>query len=100
MSWISDEVKVLLAWLSGVGMAVFNLLSAMGKSIAANGGPVLVQAAEDAVLAAETTGGDASAKLAAAQAAVIADLQKNGIPVVMNAVNGAIEAAVAGMKAA
>lgn len=68
-------------------------------NIAANGGPVLVLAAKDAVSAAEATGGSASVKLAAAQAAVIADLTSKGVTVVNSAINGAIEAAVAQLQA-
>lgn len=73
-------------------------LLALAKSIADNGGDVLIAAALAAVTAAETTGGKGEDKFKAAQAAVIASLRAKGIPVVKNAVNGAIEAAVASMK--
>jgi Bacteriophage holin of superfamily 6 (Holin_LLH) len=99
MNWLSTEFHAFIAWLAGVGAVVFSLVTAMGKTIAENGGPLLAQAAMDGVLAAEQKGGTGSEKLAAAQAAVIADLTAKGIPIVMNAVNGAIEAAVAKMKA-
>lgn len=99
MNWLSDEFHAFIAWIAGIGAKVFSLVSALGKTIAENGGPVLAQAALDAVMAAEQAGGGAAEKLAAAQAAVVSDLTSKGIPVVMNAVNGAIEAAVAQMKA-
>ena len=86
-------------WLSNVGHAILGFMGDLMTSIAENGGAVLIQAATDAVAAAETKGGTGAEKLAAAQAAVIADLTNKGIPVVLNAVNGAIEAAVARLKA-
>lgn len=88
-----------LAFLSGIGHVIFAFMMAGAQSIASNGGPVLVQAAEDGVAAAEAAGGDGATKRAAALAAVIADLQKNGIPVVINAVNVAIETSVANLRA-
>lgn len=68
-------------------------------NVAVNGGPVLVNAATNAVEAAEKQGGSGSAKLAAATAAVVATLTTQGIPVVVSAVNSAIEAAVARLAA-
>lgn len=73
--------------------------SSLAHSIAVNGGPVLVAAARSAVAAAEATGGDATTKRDAAFAAVVGTLQSQGLPVVTNAVNGAIEAAVAELQA-
>lgn len=73
--------------------------SSLIHSIAANGGQVLVDAAVAAVAAAEAAGGTGAEKLASAQAAVIATLKAAGVTVVTNAVNGAIEAAVAELKA-
>jgi hypothetical protein len=74
-------------------------LNALASSIAKNGGAVLIAAAAAAVAAAEAEGGTGSEKFKAAQAAVVATLTAKGIVVVMNAVNGAIEAAVAQHKA-
>ena len=84
---------------AGVGRILSNFFGALAQSVASNGGKVLIDAATAAVAAAEATGGDASAKLAAAQGAIVATLRAEGIPVVMNAVNGAIEAALANLKA-
>ena len=70
-------------------------LNALANSIAKNGGAVLFAAAASAVAAAETNGGKGEDKFKAAQAAVIATLAAKGLPVVMNAINGAIKAAVA-----
>lgn len=68
-------------------------------SIKENGGKVLIDAAIAAVAAAETSGGDGNAKMAAAEASVVETLTKEGIPVVKNAIRGAIEAAVASLRA-
>lgn len=78
--------------------ATLTFFDSLVKSVAANGGQVLMDAAAAAVAAAEAKGGSASDKLAAAQAAVAATLATEGVPVVANAVNGAIEAAVASLK--
>ena len=69
------------------------------RSIAENGGPVLIAAAIAAVKAAEAQGGSGKDKLLVAQATIIGALKTAGIPIVMNAVNAAIEAAVANLKA-
>ena len=74
-------------------------LKALAQSIARNGGDILVAAAAAAVQAAETQGGTGDQKFKAAQAAVIAALIAKGIPVVKNAINGAVEAAVAELNA-
>lgn len=98
-----------LTFMSGVGHVIMSFISPLAQSIAQNGGPVLVAAAEQEVLAAEQAGEAAIAagntmageeKFAQAQTNVVATLKAQGIPVVMNAVNGAIESAVAGMQAA
>lgn len=68
---------------------------ALFDSIYKNGGAVLMAAAAAAVQAAETEGGTSDEKKAAAVAAIIKVLKEQGIPVVMNAINGAIEAEVA-----
>lgn len=74
-------------------------VSFLAHSIEQNGGAVLMSAAAAGVAAAESTGGNGKDKFAAAQAAVISALETAGIPVVLNAVNGAIEAAVAQHRA-
>jgi len=78
---------------------IFAGLSALANSIALNGGAVLLEAAAAAVAAAEAQGGTGAEKLKAAQDSVIATLTAQGLSVVKNAINGAIEAAVAQHKA-
>lgn len=85
---------------TAVGQILSAFFNALAVSVAQNGGKVLMDAAVAAVATAETQGGTPQQKFAAATAAVLAKLEAEGIPVVMNAVNGAIEAAVASMKAA
>lgn len=72
---------------------------ALIQSIQQNGGKVLQDAAIAGVAGAETVPGGAEAKLAAAFASVVAILTAEGIPVVKNAVHGAIEAALASQRA-
>lgn len=76
----------------------FSFFSALAENIEKNGGKVLQNAALAAVEAAESAGGSGSDKFAAALASVMDDLEEQGIPVVLNAVRGAIEAAVAQVK--
>lgn len=73
--------------------------AALVDSIFASGGALLVSAATDAVNAAEAAGGSNTDKFAAAFNAVKTDLESKGIPLVINAVSGAIEAAVANLRA-
>lgn len=68
------------------------------KSVEQNGGKVLTDAAAAAVKAAEANGGTGKEKAFAAAAAVMAVLMAEGIPVLLNAVNIAIEMAVAEMN--
>src|SRR4051812_46413286 len=68
------------------------------SSAEANGGKLLRDAATAAVSAAEVTGGSGQDKFNAALASVVSTLSTAGIPIVKNAVNGAIEAAVANLK--
>lgn len=72
----------------------------LAHSIEANGGQVLRDAAKAAVETAEATGGSGEDKAKAALASVIAVLEAEGIPVVIAAVKGAIEAAVANLRGA
>lgn len=61
--------------------------------------PAVKQAAEDAVQAAISVPGNGEVKAAAALAAAIADLTAKGIPIVINAIKGAIEIAFANTTA-
>jgi hypothetical protein len=87
-------------WLRGIGEDVMDFLEPIAQEIAKSGGIVLVQIAQEAVLAAEAAGGSGSDKFNAARKTVENGLKAQGIPIVINAINAAIEAAVAKMKAA
>ena len=99
MSWFSNEIASVEAWFSSEEKVVLDFLEGAAKSIVANGGPVLINAAVAAVTAAETTGGTGAQKLQAATSAVVSTLKSQGLPVVQNAINAAIEGAVANLKA-
>jgi len=78
---------------------LLGFVSALAENIEKNGGQVLRDAALAAVKAAEATAGmSGSDKFNAALESVISTLEEQGIPVVINAVRGAIEAAVAQIK--
>jgi hypothetical protein len=106
-----DEVKADLEALgakieSAVGTVATDALSdaetfvkSLAQSIETNGGAVLVSAAEAAVAAAETAGGSPAVKFAAAFTSVVSTLKTQGLPVLENAINGAIEAALANQRA-
>lgn len=81
------------------GKIALTFLSAAAKSIAMSGGALLVDAARNAVQAAESQGGSGAEKRDAAYNAVVGTLENAGISVVVHAVNTAIEAAVAEMNA-
>lgn len=97
MSFKAKFLSHIESFFEGIGEAILSFTNNLAHSIAQNGGQVLVSAAVAAVQAAEHAGGDGKTKLASAVAAVVSTLETQGIPVVMNAVNGAIEAAVAGL---
>lgn len=82
-------------WLEDIGEDVLDALKPVAKQIAKSGGIALIAAAQAAVAAAEEAGGSGREKFDAAQNAVVDKLKEQGIPIVMNAVNAAIEAAVA-----
>lgn len=67
------------------------------RLLAQAGGDALIDAAKSAVAAAEAKGGTGEEKFIAAKKAVVKSLQKQGIPLVYNAINLAIEAAVAAL---
>ena len=80
------------------GVVWDGFLEPLAESIAKNGGPVLLDIVQNAVLTAEKTGGSGSDKLAAAKSLIETQLKKEGLPIVWNAINGAIEAVVANLK--
>lgn len=95
MSLFTKIVAPLKAMFSGLGRSFGAFFQSLAESIAANGGPILLSAAMAAVAAAESKGGTGKEKLKYAQDAVEATLTQRGIPIAWNAVNGALEAAVA-----
>lgn len=103
VSELETDAKEVVTAVEGVFTEVVTaaeiFLRDLASSIAANGGTVLINAAVAAVQAAETTGGSGSAKLSAAQASVLNVLSSQGLPLLTSAVNGAIEGAVASLKA-
>lgn len=88
------------SFFSSILSNVTSFMSNVAHSIAVNGGPVLVELATAAVAAAEAQGGSGSDKFNAAVKAVTSGLEAKGVPIVLNAVNAAIEAAVANMQVA
>ena len=92
-------------WLLGLGKDTLSFAKGLLMALAAN--PQVqaiavqeVQKAEDAAVAAVAAGNVMTGvqKFAAAQAGVVQQLTAAGLPVVMNAVNIAIEGAVANLK--
>lgn len=98
MSFFDNLWGIIQNLFANISSAVLVGTAQLLHSIEQNGGAVLVSAAAAAVAAAETQGGSGSDKFEAAKAAVISTLTSQGIPVVTNAVHGAIEAAVAALN--
>lgn len=100
----------IVEWFQNVGHEVVAFFDPLMQAIAANGGNILlqaaeaeVQAAEDASVAALTAGGNAltgEEKFTMAQVGILKTLAANNIPAVLNSINGAIEGAVAKLSAA
>ena len=74
-------------------------LSALGADIEKAGSDFLIQTALEAVRIAEDKGGNGGDKFGIALIYIKRELKAKGLPIVVHAVNGAIEAAVAQMKA-
>lgn len=100
MSFFSDLGDQLKSLVEEALSFVESFFSAAIKAVAENGGPLLVSLAEAGVAAAEAAGGSGSDKAKAAFDSIVAGLQAQGVPVVINAVNIALETAVAKLKAA
>lgn len=99
---MGDILDKLLGFLRLIGEAflatITSSFSAAIKSVAENGGELLVNAANEAVRAAEQPGVTGLDKYEHAFEAVVKTLTDNGIQVVENAVNIAIENGVATLK--
>ncbi|MFO0389630.1 MAG: phage holin, LLH family [Alphaproteobacteria bacterium] len=87
--------KKILRWFRAGLNDILDALEPLAKQMAKSGGKLLINAALVAVQAAENAGGSSDEKLTAARKMVVKHLQDNGLPIVMNAINGAIEMAVA-----
>ncbi|MPY72149.1 MAG: hypothetical protein GEU92_18980 [Alphaproteobacteria bacterium] len=102
MSWFDNVWSAIWRVIEITGEALLNAMqtfaSAGIKSLAENGGMFLMDAALEAVKAAETNGGSGLDKLKSAKDSVVENLTTEGIEVVENAVNLAIELAVAQLK--
>ncbi|HNB00967.1 MAG TPA: phage holin, LLH family [Nitrosomonas sp.] len=95
MSIFSRVWHVIESFFEGVEREVVIFLDALAHNIARNGGSLLIQAAQQAVEAAEKTGGTGKEKFEAAQKEVKEVLEASGVNSVLSAINAAIEAAVA-----
>lgn len=95
MSKFTDIRDAFIDFLNDIFHDFFDALT---QSIRQGGGKVLIDAAMKAVKAAEETGGSGADKFNAARGAVIAELKEKGVPLVENAIQGAILAAVANIK--
>lgn len=93
---IQNKWHYLMRWLK---KPTITFLSALGADIEKAGGDFLIQTALDAVRIAEDKGGSGADKFSAALSYVKSTLKSKGLPIVVHAVNGAIEAAVAQIKA-
>jgi len=90
-----DEVT---DWFESIGEDIMDFVKPLAKEIASSGGKVLLATALEAVKIAEGTGGSGPDKFKAAQNYIVEALKSQGLPIVINAINGAIEAAVASLK--
>lgn len=88
-------------WFKSALSAMESWLKPAAAYLVANGGPVLVAAAEAAVaaVAADPSILSSSDKRDAAGKMILAEMAKQGVPVAVSAVNLAIEAALAAAKA-
>ncbi len=98
MSIKKDFQNAVHDFLNMFSAASVDFFEALASVIAASGGELLRNAAIAGVTAAEAAGGNGEDKFKAAKEAVIAALVANGMPIVINAIHGAIEAAVAEMN--
>lgn len=96
--WNQLWAKLKLGFEELLGLATV-FTSALTADIARNGGLVLQDAAIEAVKALEGTSLDNNGKHQSAFEAIVAVLQKEGLPVVERAIDGAIVAAVAQIRA-
>lgn len=98
MSAFSRMLKEIAAWFEDIGESILDGIKPLARQIARNGGALLLEAATAAVIAAEAQGGSGRDKFDAARGSVIATLEAKSLPIVMNAIHGAIEIAVAALK--
>lgn len=92
---LEDDIKELF---TDSEKEVLPFVDAIGHDIVTNGGPILIEAATDAVQAAQNTSGTGAEKFAAAQASIIQTLTTAGVPIVINTINNAIQGAVTLLK--
>ena len=97
MSFFSSLKAAAESWFLKSSAETVAFLKPMAAQIVASGGQLLINAAIEAVTTAETTGGTGAQKFAAAKTQVLSTLTSGGIAIAENAVNSAIEAAVAAL---
>lgn len=103
-----DEIKTFFRWivsglehfLSSAGRAVVEYGGEFAQAIAANGGPLLIEAAKAGVLAAQAQGGSGEEKMNHALAAVQSSLVSHVPNLVIGIAKSVIENEVVKMKAA
>jgi hypothetical protein len=85
-------------WFKGLLKETQDFLRPLALEIARNGGKLVLETAMEAVAVAESHGGTGEEKFKRAREYAIDRLESQGQQVVINALHGAIEAAVARMK--
>lgn len=86
-------------FIHAIAGGAIDFFEALASAIENSGGQLLRDAALAAVQAAEANGGSGDDKFKAAYESVVDTLTKQGIPIAVNAIEGAIIAAVAKIKA-
>ena len=98
VSWIEDTLEEFGHELEPVEQAVIDFGKELLGLIVTAGGHLLIDAATVAVQAAEQDGGTGTDKFNSAKQAVIGTLENAGVQIVLSAIHGAIEFAVAKMN--
>ena len=101
MSMFSEWMKDLGAWLADIGEKLFDFITPLAKAMAKELGEAGIAIIAAQVLKVEqdyANGDTAMAKKDMALNRILPALQEAGIKASLNAINGAIENAVAGMR--
>lgn len=98
MSIVKNIIQHIEAFFQDAPDAAWSGLKEFVAELEAGGGKVLEDAATKAVADAEATGKTGAEKAAMAFADVVAVLKNEGVPLIINAAEGAIRVAVAKLK--